>query len=102
MEYLYCISHTFRLEREIKKLQKEGNSDSIQHLNEKLTQLRRTAAAEKRDAAILGLIDGFMESALQLSLQLYLSIRFNLPLNFARGILLCNSSKVMIDGKRKI
>ena len=89
MEYLYCIVHTFRMERVIKKLEVESdrkNDEEIEKLKKEVNRMRLTATAEKRDAAILGLIDGFMESALQLLLQLYLTVQYSLPLTFPRGM----------------
>ncbi|KAK3093112.1 hypothetical protein FSP39_011207 [Pinctada imbricata] len=86
LEYIYCIFHTLKLEREIQKLEKAQpkNKAEIIKLKREVFGLRKTATAEKRDAAILGLIDGFMESALQLMLQLYLTVSLNLPLGFPR------------------
>lgn len=59
-EYIYNASHSIRLER------KPGNSEEAQ-------RLRKRATEEKRDATILGLIDGFLESALQLILQIFIA-----------------------------
>lgn len=57
VEFLYHMNHTWKEKDEIKR--KDISHKAIQ---------------QKRDAAILGLVDGFLESALQLLLQLYLLI----------------------------
>lgn len=57
-EYIYNSSHSIRMEKE--------NSAKAQ-------RLRKRATEEKRDATILGLIDGFLESALQLILQIFIA-----------------------------
>lgn len=57
-EYIYNASHSIRMEKE--------NSVKAQ-------RLRKRATEEKRDATILGLIDGFLESALQLILQIFIA-----------------------------
>lgn len=59
-EYIYNASHSIRMERD------KGNSA-------KAHRLRKRATEEKRDATILGLIDGFLESALQLILQIFIA-----------------------------
>lgn len=48
-------------------------------------KVRFRAMEEKRDACILGLIDGFLESAMQLLLQLYLAFYHKLPATYLRG-----------------
>ncbi|XP_071129550.1 XK-related protein 7-like [Mytilus edulis] len=52
------------------------------------TRVRLRAMEEKRDACILGLVDGFLESAMQLLLQLYLAFHHNLPATFLRVVTL--------------
>ena len=79
----------FRLEMEVKRLQSREiltstEQKKMERKESDLDSQRRAAVAERRDSAILDLI-GFMESALQLSLQLYLCIQFSLPLSFTRG-----------------
>lgn len=59
-EYIYNASHSIRMER------KNENSAEAD-------RLRKRATEEKRDATILGLIDGFLESALQLILQIFIA-----------------------------
>lgn len=59
-EYIYNASHSIRMERD-----KENSA--------KAHRLRKRATEEKRDATILGLIDGFLESALQLILQIFIA-----------------------------
>lgn len=59
-EYIYNASHSIRLERT-----KENKAEAH--------RLRKRATEEKRDATILGLIDGFLESALQLILQIFIA-----------------------------
>ncbi|KAK3092094.1 hypothetical protein FSP39_025121 [Pinctada imbricata] len=88
IEYIYCILHSFRLQRCIRNTEDE---DQRKNLRIKEENLRHRAVNEKRDAAMLGLIDGFLESALQLLLQLYLTIYLSLPLTFARVSSLCAS-----------
>lgn len=46
---------------------------------------RFRAMEEKRDTCILGLVDGFLESAMQLLLQLYLAFYHSLPASFLRS-----------------
>ncbi|XP_061172140.1 XK-related protein 6-like [Saccostrea echinata] len=58
-EYIYYVAHSLRLEKHGK--------------NDKACTLRKRATEEKRDATILGLIDGFLESALQLLLQIFIA-----------------------------
>ena len=85
--YLSCIIRVLRLEKEIERSQIKSNPnvDEMKRKESDLERWRIAAVAEKRDAAILDLIEGFMESALQLILQLYLCIQLSLPLSFARG-----------------
>lgn len=49
---------------------------------------RFRAMEEKRDTCILGLVDGFLESAMQLLLQLYLAFYHSLPASFLRSMFL--------------
>ena len=91
MIYLCCIIQAFRLERSVKRLQSRNFSNSSEQaeMERKESDLeckRRNVLAQRRDAAILDLIGGFIESALQLSLQLYLCIQYSLDLKFWRGI----------------
>lgn len=58
-EYIYCVAHSLRLEKKGKATEARA--------------LRKRATEEKRDATILGLIDGFLESALQLLLQIFIA-----------------------------
>ena len=60
-EYIYYASHSIRLEKQGEDHRTEAH------------RLRKRAIEEKRDSTILGLIDGFLESALQLLLQIYIA-----------------------------
>lgn len=71
MEYMYYMVLSWKL---------KGTDKEI--------KMRLRAMEEKRDACILGLIDGFMESAMQLLLQLYLSFYHRLPATFLRVVTL--------------
>ncbi|XP_060077509.1 XK-related protein 6-like [Ylistrum balloti] len=58
---------------------------------EKVKEISHKAIEQKRDAAILGLVDGFLESTLQLLLQLYLVIRTYVALDELRVLALLSS-----------
>ncbi|OWF45372.1 XK-related protein 6 [Mizuhopecten yessoensis] len=58
---------------------------------EKVKDISLKAIEQKRDAAILGLVDGFLESTLQLLLQLYLTVRAYVPLDELRVLALLTS-----------
>jgi len=53
--------------------------------DKKREEISLKAIEQKRDAVILGLMDGFLESALQLMLQLTLAICLNLEMDVLRG-----------------
>ncbi|KAK3090755.1 hypothetical protein FSP39_014354 [Pinctada imbricata] len=75
-QYLILIGNSIRLKRQISKTE---NKQERAELERKDRNLRNRAISEKRDTAMLGLIDGFLESALQLVLQLYLAMLLSLP-----------------------
>ena len=53
---------------------------------EKRKRISLRAIHQKSDAAILGLLDGFLESALQFLLQLFLSMNRELEMDWLRGL----------------
>lgn len=50
-----------------------------------MRELKKKALEHKHDSAVLGLVDGFLESALQLLLQLYFSLSRQIHMDFGRG-----------------
>lgn len=57
----------------------------------KLHILKKKALEQKHDAAILGLVDGFLESSSQVLLQLYVSISYRKKMDFLRIATICLS-----------